>query len=69
MAAQGPFRISLCLCHGSLATSDPAKVAGLANANEWIIDWPTDFGGPAVFGEATEATATGKAPGETRRHC
>ena len=29
-------------------------------------EWPTDFGGPAADGEATEATATGKAPGLER---
>lgn len=54
---------SLCLCHGSLATSGPAKVVGLARTTQWNADWPTDFRGSAVIGEATEATATGKAPG------
>ena len=53
----------LCLCHGSLAASDPTKVMGLAQTNQWNADRPIDFGGPAAVGEATEATATGKAPG------
>ena len=53
----------LCLCLGSLAASGPAKVVGLGRAKKWIADWHTDFGGPAAVGEATEATATGKAPG------
>ena len=54
---------SLGLCLGSLAASGPAKVVGLDNTTTWIANGPTDFGGPAADGEATEATATGKAPG------
>ena len=60
---RGSLPHSLCLCLGSLAASGPAKVVGLESASEWIANWPTDFGGPAAVGEATEATATGKAPG------
>ena len=48
-----PFRI-LCLCRGSLATLVPAEVVGLDHASEWRTHWPTDFGGTAVSGEATD---------------
>ena len=44
----------LCLCRRSLAASGPAKVVGLASASEWTADRPTDFGGPAAIGEATD---------------
>ncbi len=57
-----PFRIPL-PCIGSLATLGPAKVVGLVNRCPWIADWPTDFGGPAVFGEAIDATVTGRLQG------
>ncbi len=52
-SARGPLRI-LCLCHGSLATSVPAKVVGLVDRTEWLPLWPTDFGGTAVNAEATD---------------
>ena len=63
MAARAdPFRVPYTL-HRSLATFGPAKVVGLVNRCWWNAVWPTDFGGPAVVGEATDATVTGTAPG------
>ena len=61
--SRGSLPHSLCLCLGSLAALGPAKVVGLESASEWNANGPTDFGGPAAIREATEATATGKAPG------
>jgi hypothetical protein len=43
-----PSSLTVRLCHGSLATSAPAKVAGLVDRTRCKPYWPTDFGGAAV---------------------
>ena len=45
----GSLPYSLCLCHGSLATLVPAKVAGLASRRKWSTHWPTDLWGDGGF--------------------
>ena len=65
MAARESFLISLCLCIGRLPPLAP-------QSRELVLDSsavadrlasPQTLGGLRLNGEATEATATGKAPG------
>ena len=65
MAARVTPTHSLCLASVACRLC-PAKVASLAIVWPGPSEWPTDFGGPAADGEATEATATGRAPGLER---
>ncbi len=51
----------------------PAKVVGLDAQAGWLLLWPTDFGGTAVLGEATDGdgdeNGSGiKTPGPKRRN-
>jgi len=41
------------------AASGPAKIVGLDSLSQWNSLGPTDFGGPAAFGEATDGDGDG----------
>ena len=58
-----PFATAASAADRSPPLPPPKSRAWLVNANRWPL-WPTDFGGTAVFGEATDGDGDENGYGE-----